>query len=98
MLAVPIIERELRVALRKYKPVRTRTRFAAGCAGAVVLFLVISGLGDNRNVGREVHRLLCIIGFVIVLRAPQLAASAFARERREQTLQLLMLSGISAGE
>src|SRR5439155_15434327 len=98
MIALPIIERELRVALRKHQPVRHRFRFAAGCAGMVLLFLILPFISGGGNAGRDVHQLLCLAGLYIVLRAPQLAAGVFAQERREQTLGLLFLSGLSAAE
>src|SRR5437667_4445576 len=98
MTVLPIVERELRVALRKHQPVRRRLRFAAACAGGALLFILLSGLIGSGTASHDLHQLLCLVGLYIVGRAPQLAAGIFAQERREQTLGLLMLSGLSAGE
>src|SRR5438445_13678479 len=98
MTALPVIERELRVALRKHKPARRRLRFAAACAGGIALFLLLSGMTENRTAGRDVHQILCLVGLFIVLRAPQFASVAFAQDRRDQTLGLLLLTGFIAGD
>src|SRR5258706_13256867 len=98
MTIFPIVERELRVALRKHQPVRRRLRFAAACAGGTLLFILLSGLIGSGTASHDLHQLLCLVGLYIVGRAPQLAAGIFARERREQTLGLLILIGLSPGE
>src|SRR6267142_4649774 len=96
MAFLPIIERELRMALRKQQPVRRRLRVAAAGAGGTLLFFLLAELAGKRSASRDLHQLLCLAGFYIVLRAPHLAAGAFSQERREQTLGLLFLSGLSA--
>src|SRR5438093_8093606 len=98
MSVLPIIERELRLALRKQRPVRRRLRMAAACAGGTVLFLLMAQVTGNGQASRELHQIFCLVGLYTVLRAPQLAAGLFARERRDQTLGLLFISGLSAGE
>jgi ABC-type transport system involved in multi-copper enzyme maturation permease subunit len=98
MAVLPIIERELRVALRKQRPVQHRVRVATYCAGGVLLFVLLATLTGNRNGSRDLHQLMCLAGLYTVLRAPRLTAGIFASERREQTLGLLFLSGLSAGE
>jgi hypothetical protein len=85
----PVVERELRVAFRKQQPVKRRFNLAAGAAGATV-FLPLLGLT------KTLHWLLFLFGLVIVLRSLQVTASLFSEERRNQTLELLFLTGMTA--
>ena len=94
----PLIERELRVALHKKRPVRGRLVTASICVGATLLFLWIAWMGLSSVAGRRLHQFFCLVGGYIVLRAPSLAAGAFAEERGAQTLGLLFLSGLSGFE
>jgi ABC-type transport system involved in multi-copper enzyme maturation permease subunit len=98
MVCLPLIERELRVALRKQRPAQRRLKVAALAAGGSVLFLLLGVLTGSRSVGRNLEQLLCLAGLYCVLRAPILTAGALAEERRNQTLGLLFLSGLGAGE
>ncbi len=98
MALLPIIERELRIALRKRRPVRSRLRVAVLVAGGTLLFLLLATLGGNRQAGRSLHQALCLAAAYLVLRTPQLTAGVFAEERRQQTLGLLFLSGLGATE
>ena len=94
----PLIERELRVALRKKRPVRGRLITASIGVGGALLFLFIAWWIPGLGMGRRLHQLLCLVGAYIVLQAPPLAAGAFAEERGAQTLGLLFLSGLSSAE
>lgn len=85
----PIVERELRVAFRKQQPVKRRFNLAAGTAGATVLLLLV-------GLTKTLHWLLFLYGLMIVLRALHLSASLFSEERRNQTLELLFLTGMTA--
>src|ERR1043166_9256689 len=98
MALLPIIERELGVALRKRRPVQRRLKLAAGCVGGTVLFVLLSQLSGGSHINRELHQIFSLVGLYTVFRAPSLAAGLFATERREQTLGLLFLSGLTAGE
>jgi hypothetical protein len=98
MAVLPIIERELRVALRKRNPVRSRVRMAAGCASITLLLLFFAAMAGSRTAGHTLHNMLCLVGLYVVLQAPLLTASMFAEERRNQTLGLLFLSGLGAVE
>jgi hypothetical protein len=95
---MPIIERELRVALRKQQPVRTRLKVAALSAGGAALFLLFAALTGGQGIGRFLDEALCAVGLSFVLQAPHLVAGSLAEERRNQTLGLLFLSGLGAGE
>jgi hypothetical protein len=93
--APPLIERELRIALRKQRPVRQRVRMAAGCLAATLFILTQYSV---TGAGKGLHLLLCVAALYIVVRAPNRISGIFAAERREQTLGLLFLSGLSAVE
>lgn len=98
MVCLPLIERELRVALRKQRPAEGRLKIAALAALGSVLFLYLGMVAGSRGVGRSLEQLLCLAGLSFVLRAPMLTAGVLAEERRNQTLGLLFLSGLGAGE
>ena len=98
MACLPIIERELRVALRKRRPASSRLKVGAAAAGCTVLFLVLGTLTGSHDLGRNLGEMLCLAGLYFVLRAPRLTAGVLAEERRNQTLGLLFLSGLGAGE
>ena len=98
MACLPLIERELRVALRKRRPVRGRLKVAGLAAGGSVLFVLLAALAEDRSAGQSLETLLYIAGLNFVVQTPMLTAGALAEERRNQTLGLLFLSGLSAGE
>jgi ABC-type transport system involved in multi-copper enzyme maturation permease subunit len=98
MVCLPLIERELRVAVRKQRPASGRFWVAAFSAGGSMLFLLLGALTDNRILGRRLEQFLFVAGLYFVLRAPMLTAGALAEERRNQTLGLLFLSGLGPWE
>jgi ABC-type transport system involved in multi-copper enzyme maturation permease subunit len=98
MAILLIIERELRVALRKRQPVRRRVRLAALAVGGSLLFVFLAAVAGDPSLGHRLHQALCIAAAYLVLQTPQLTAGVFAEERRQQTLGLLFLSGLSALE
>lgn len=98
MACLPLIERELRVALRKLRPVRERLRFGGVASGGALLFLFLGGPVANPLLGRGLEQLLLAGGFYCVLRAPMLTVGVLSEERRNQTLGLLFLSGLGPGE
>lgn len=98
MVCLPLIERELRVALRKQRPAQARLKVAGAVAGGSVLLLLLGLLTGSRDPGRSLEQVLCVAGLYCVVRAPMLTAGVLAEERRNQTLGLLFLSGLGAGE
>ena len=98
MACLPLIERELRVALRKQRPAQGRLKIAALATGGSMLFLWFGALTHDRGAGRSLEQLLCVAGLYFVLRAPMLTAGVLAEERRNQTLGLLFLSGLGSWE
>ena len=98
MVCLPLIDRELRVATRKHRPAAARLKVAALAAAGSVVFLLLGTLSGRPSLGRNLEQILCLAGFYFVLRAPMLTAGVVAEERRNQTLGLLFLSGLGAGE
>jgi ABC-type transport system involved in multi-copper enzyme maturation permease subunit len=94
MACLPLIERELRVALRKHQPAKGRLKIAGLAAGGSVLFLLIAVAFGDRSPGKALEQLLCALGLYLVFQAPALTAGVLAEERRNQTLGLLFLSGL----
>src|SRR5580658_1411501 len=98
MPCLPLIERELRVAVRKQRPAQGRLKIAALATGGSILFLWFGALTHDHSVGRSLEQLLCLAGLSFVLKAPRLTAGVLAEERRNQTLGLLFLSGLGPVE
>jgi ABC-type transport system involved in multi-copper enzyme maturation permease subunit len=98
MVCLPLIERELRVALRKQRPAQSRFKVAALAAGGSVLILLLGAVTGDRSLGRALEQFLCVASLYFVLQAPMLTAGVLAEERRNQTLGLLFLSGLGATE
>src|SRR5262245_42668133 len=96
----PIIERELRLVAR-----RARTywgRAGAAAAGIVLLLTVMNfqlGIAAPARAGQTTFRVLaCVAGLMAVSTELQLAAAAFVREKREDTLGLLFLTPLKPRE
>ena len=53
MACLPIIERELRVALKKRRPARNRLIVAAAAIGGTMLLLLLGTLTGDRYMGRN---------------------------------------------
>jgi hypothetical protein len=96
----PIIERELRLAAR-----RARTywdRVGAAAAGAVLFLTVMNGQLASTHpatAGQFTFTVLASAGaLLMVFTVLQLAAGAFSREKREDTLGLLFLTPLRPAE
>lgn len=99
MVLPPLIERELRCALRKKDARKTRMRGALAAGGITAFFLLIAGLFGLPGFGRQLHLFLFWIGlYIAVVQTPVLTADLFCLERRNQTLGLLFLAGLRPGE
>jgi hypothetical protein len=98
MACLPLIERELRVALRKQRPAQSRLKIAALAAGGSMLLLWFGAINHDGSMGRSLEEILCVAGLNCVLWVPRLTAGVLAGERRNQTLGLLFLSGLGAME
>ena len=76
---------------------KSRFYTAAGAAGAVCLFLLF--LGDAHLWGVELHRILFFGGlYLAVIPAARTSVGLFCEERRNQTLELLYLTGMGPGQ
>ncbi len=99
MLVSPIIERELRVALRKHGAVKSRFKTAAGGAAVVCVFLLIGLLAGSSHIGRSLHTFLFFGGLYMAIIPPaRICVGLFCEERRNQTLELLYLTGMGSVE
>lgn len=94
----PLIERDLRLALRKQHTVWSRFRTAAFAVAVAALFLMWSRFSPGNARGRSLEMFFSLAGLFFVLRTPGMTAGVLADERRNQTLGLLFLTGMSPGE
>lgn len=99
MFISPIIDRELRTALRRHKSDKSRFKWAASGAGIVIFFLLLSLLTGDSHVGSTLHIILFYGGLYLAVIPPaRICAGLFCEERRNQTLELLYLTGMGSGE
>lgn len=94
----PLIERELRASLRRENPWRSRFRQGGVAVGICALMLLGSVLFDSPTAGRGIKNLLLFFGIFICLQLPGQVAGLIAAERRQQTLDLLFLTGLRPTE
>jgi hypothetical protein len=94
-MILPLVDRELRVALLRRKA-RWQWLKAAFISGAITaLFLVVLGLTGSRSAGRTLFFWLFVLGgYGVVARGFGLTADLFSEERRNGTLGLLVLTGL----
>jgi ABC-2 family transporter protein len=97
MFLHPVIERELRSALRKRGALKSHFKVALLAAALVTLFFIF--LSGSHSWGRHLHEYLFYGGLYLALIPPaRISAGLFSEERRNQTFELLYLTGMSAGE
>jgi len=90
----PMVERELRVALLRRRA-RQQWMAAAWTAGTVCMVLML-GLTSSRSKGGTLFILLFVLACAgVVSRGFGLTADLFSEERRNRTLGLLVLTGLS---
>jgi hypothetical protein len=97
-MTLPLIERELRAALRQRKIIQTRLWGTVICAAVALLFLIFGGPSGGGDWGRDFNQLLLIGGLVLIAQVPGYTVGIFSEERRNQTLGLLFLCGIGGAE
>lgn len=99
MFLGPVVERELRRALRANKGTKSRFRVALYGVMISALFLWISFVGGSAGSGGQLHHLLFFAGLYLAIAPPiRISAGLFSEERRNQTLELLFLTGMNSGE
>jgi hypothetical protein len=92
----PVVERELRVALLRRKA-RSQWLKAAWAAGGVTFwFLILLALSSRRHIGSTLFNILFALGCgAVVVRGFSLTADLLSEERRNGTLGLLVLTGLT---
>ncbi len=98
MVFLPVVERELRLALRKRPPAKARVLAAIGAAGLSILFLFLAFL-QGGPLGPTLHTYLFLAGLYTVVIVPgTMCIGLLSEERRNQTLELLSLTGMRPPE
>ncbi|HEU0038905.1 MAG TPA: hypothetical protein VFR76_06500, partial [Verrucomicrobiae bacterium] len=92
----PVVERELRVALLR-REARKQWMAAAWTAGGITfLFMLVLEVGSGRTSGRSLFFwLFALASAGIVRRGFGLTADLFSEERRNGTLGLIVLTGLT---
>jgi hypothetical protein len=99
VLLSPVVERELRVALHRRDARKARSTVARYGVIAVSLFMLFGALTGTAGWGRTLHFYLFLAGLSLAVGpALQISVGLFAEERRQQSLELLYLTGMGAGE
>jgi hypothetical protein len=89
----PIVERELRMRSRQWESYWSRVGAAASGMGSGGLILMAESVNRTGKPGRSSFVVLAIgAAIAVVVSGVRLAAQAFAREKREDTLGLLLLT------
>jgi ABC-type Na+ efflux pump permease subunit len=99
MFLAPLIERELRNATRTNKGMVSRFRVALTGAFLVVVISCIGALAGSAEWGRALHK-WCFWGglYLAVVPAMRISIGLFSEERRNQTLELLYLTGMKPSQ
>jgi ABC-type Na+ efflux pump permease subunit len=92
----PVVERELRVGLLRRKARKQWVRAAWIAGGLSLFFLLLMAMGSTSSPGRTLFRFLFLLAcFGVVTRGFGLTADLFSEERRNGTLGLLVLTGLT---
>jgi ABC-type transport system involved in multi-copper enzyme maturation permease subunit len=94
----PLLERELRRALRHRRERQIRLWVTVIFAALACLFLLTNAGEIRSGWGAEFSHLLLLGGMILILQVPSYTAGVFAEERRNQTLGLLFLCGIGGAQ
>jgi hypothetical protein len=99
MFLQAVIERELRSAFHRRQGTKSRFRVAVIGVSIVVLLLFISTLIDPAQWGRTLHQWFFYWGlYMAIAPAARISVGLFSEERRNQTLELLYLTGMSSAQ
>lgn len=99
LLLPPVIERELRVALHRRNARKARSNVARIGVIGVAIFMLLGALMGSAEWGRSLHFLLFVSALALAVGpALRICVGLFAEERRQQTLELLYLTGMGSAE
>src|SRR5687768_13063228 len=100
MMLVPLVQRELRVAVRRPSTYRSRWLFGAGALGLSYWFLLMwPGWKGSATLGQSLFQVLSVIGLSgALLAGVLLGADCVSRERRDGTFHLLTLTHLRPGD
>jgi hypothetical protein len=95
----PLVERELRIALHRRNRRKTRLQIAALATGVSIVFILLSFPALSRIAGSSLQSIFFYAGlYFSIIPALQSTVGLFAEERRNQTLDLLFLTGMNSFE
>jgi ABC-type transport system involved in multi-copper enzyme maturation permease subunit len=95
----PVLVRELRAALHRRDAKKSRSRVARFGVIGVALFMLVGAASGTTRWGATLHFYLLIAGLSLAVGpALQISVGLFAEERRQQTLELLYLTGMGSAE
>lgn len=99
MLLGPVVERELRHALHANRGTKSRFRVAVIGAVAAVAFMLFFFVTGSAGWGSNLHHVFFLAGLYLAIGpAMRISVGLFSEERRNQTLELLFLTGMNSGE
>ncbi|MDB6020981.1 MAG: hypothetical protein JWQ04_838 [Pedosphaera sp.] len=99
MWTPPVIERELRVALRKHGALKSRLWVAVCGAAVAFLFLLFNWVFGAGFSGKGLHEIYFYLGlYLAIVPAARISVGLFCEERQNQTLELLYLTGMGSAE
>ena len=95
----PVLVRELRAALHRRNATKARSTVARYGVIGVSLLMLFGGAMDMPYWGATLHYYLFLVGLSLAVGpALQMSVGLFAEERRQQTLELLYLTGMGSAE
>jgi len=99
MILAPLIEREFRGASHTNRGTKSRFRVALIGAVASVVFLLIATFAGSTGWGRNLHQWFFYWAlYLAIVPATRISVGLFSEERRNQTLELLYLTGMGSGQ
>jgi hypothetical protein len=99
MFIPPVIERELRVALHRRSGTESRSRVAKVGVAIAVFFMLVSVLVPRASWLQNLHQWFFYWGLYLAIAPPiRISVGLFSEERRNRTLELIYLTGVTSGE